>query len=118
MCILDGCNHKKKYGEYCYKHRRNFFIDNTKHPSKAIRIDRWTNKCSDYLRKDIIDNLCDPWYVYTDGTTTEDGITLENKGKQELFLLLTKNKNVKLGLNFSITKLLIFLIISIFNFIP
>ena len=19
MCILDGCNHKKKYGEYCYK---------------------------------------------------------------------------------------------------
>ena len=56
MCILDGCNHKKKYGEYCYKHRRNFLIDNTKHPSKAIRIDRWTNKCSDYLRKDIIDN--------------------------------------------------------------
>ena len=93
MCILDGCNHKKKYGEYCYKHRRNFLIDNTKHPSKAIRIDRWTNKCSDYLRKDIIDNLCDPWYVYTDGTTTEDGITLENKGKQELFLLLTKKIN-------------------------
>ena len=100
MCILDGCNYKEKYGEYCYKHRRNYLIDSS-NPSKNIIVDRWTGKCSDYLKQDIIDNLRDPWYSMTVGTTEENSIPLVNKTKQELFLLLTnkitslKNYNEK-----------------------
>ena len=58
MCILDGCNYKEKYGEYCYKHRRNYLIDSS-NPSKNIIVDRWTGKCYSYLKQDIIDNLRD-----------------------------------------------------------
>ena len=93
MCILDGCNSKGKYGEYCYKHRRNYLIDSNSHQSKAIIVDRWTNKCSDYLKKDIIDNLCDPWYFLTEGTVSNGGIMLAEKSKKELFLLLTNKIN-------------------------
>ena len=90
MCILDGCNYKEKYGEYCYKHRRNYLIDSSKHPSKTIIVDRWTNKCSDYLKKDILDNLCDKCYL---NEHKYDDIILSNKNKQELFLLLTNKIN-------------------------
>ena len=90
MCILDGCNYKEKYGEYCYKHRRNYLIDSSKHPSKTIRVDRWTNKCSDYLKKDILDNLCDKCYL---NGPEYNGIILADKRKQELFLLLTNKIN-------------------------
>jgi len=93
MCILDGCNSKEKYGEYCYKHRRNYLIDSNSHQSKTIIVDRWTNRCSDYLKKDIIDNLCDPWYFLTEGTVSDDGIILAEKSKKELFLLLTNKIN-------------------------
>tara|TARA_B100000214_G_scaffold134045_1_gene95313 strand:- start:1130 stop:2197 length:1068 start_codon:yes stop_codon:yes gene_type:complete len=93
MCILEGCNSKEKYGEYCYKHRRNYLIDSNSHPSKAIIIDRWTNKCSDYLKQDIIDNLCDSWYFWTDKGISDSGIILAEKSKKELFLLLTNKIN-------------------------
>ena len=84
MCILDGCNYKEKYGEYCYKHRRNYLIDSSKHPSKTIIVNRWTNKCSDYLKKDILDNLCDKCYL---NEHKYDDIILSNKNKQELIVL-------------------------------
>ena len=89
MCILDGCNYKEKYGGYCYKHRRNYLLDSST-PLKNIIVDRWTGKCSDYLKQDIINNLCYPLYSLTGCTTDEGGIPLKDKSKQELFLLLTK----------------------------
>ena len=90
MCIFEECNYKEKYGGYCYKHRRNYLIDNNNPSSNTIIVDHWTGKCSDYLKQDIIDNLCGPWYFWTEGTTAEDSITLVDKSKQDLFLLLTK----------------------------
>tara|TARA_B100000686_G_scaffold352201_1_gene453364 strand:+ start:1177 stop:2241 length:1065 start_codon:yes stop_codon:yes gene_type:complete len=89
MCILEGCNYKEKYGGYCYKHRRKYLIDSNNPSSKTIIIDHWTGRCSDYLKQDIIDNLCDSWYFCTE-STVEDGIPLADKSKKELFLLLTK----------------------------
>ena len=91
MCILDGCNYKEKYGEYCYKHRRNYLIDSNNPTSNKIIVDRWTNKCSDYLKQDIIHNLRDPSYFCNEGTN--DSLILVEKSKQELFLLLTKKIN-------------------------
>ena len=91
MCILDGCNYKEKYGEYCYKHRRNYLIDSNNPTSNKIIVDRWTNKCSDYLKQDIIHNLRDPSYFCNGGTN--DSLILVEKSKQELFLLLTKKIN-------------------------
>ena len=47
-----SCNHKCKYGEYCYKHRREYLIqDNT------ICRDRFTGLSKDYLKKDLIDYM-------------------------------------------------------------
>ena len=91
MCILEGCNYKGKYGEYCYKHRRNYLIDSNNPTSKTIILNRWTNKCSDYLKQDIIHNLRDPSYFCNEGTN--DSLILVEKSKQELFLLLTKKIN-------------------------
>ena len=90
MCILSDCNKKGKkiYGDYCYKHRRNYLIDSS-NQSKTIIIDRWTNKCSDYLKQDIIDNLRDSGYFCKE-CTTENNSTISEKSKQELFLLLLK----------------------------
>ena len=98
MCILDGCNYKGKYGEYCYKHRRNYLIDSSKHPSKTIIVDRWTNKCSDYLKKDILENLYDsgaPQVALAAGCYLALGqnYVLSQKSKQELFLLLASKIN-------------------------
>ena len=46
---LDGCNGYSRYGNYCYKHRRNYLIDE----NNLIVKDRFTNKISDYLVKDL-----------------------------------------------------------------
>mgnify|MGYP003970925445 FL=1 len=43
------CKHKCKYGEYCYKHRREFLIQNDE-----INRDRFTGLSKDYLKKDLI----------------------------------------------------------------
>ena len=87
MCILSDCDKKGKkiYGDFCYKHRRNYLIDKN---SNKIIIERWTNKSSDYLKKDFIDNLCNNWYLYD-----LDADDLGNKSKQELFLLLVNKIN-------------------------
>ena len=48
----NSCKHKCKYGEYCYKHRREYLIqDNT------ICRDRFTGLSKDYLKKDLIDYM-------------------------------------------------------------
>ncbi len=52
MCILDGCNSKNKYGEYCYKHRRNYLCK-----GKCIVIEKFTNKEADYLKNDIMNTI-------------------------------------------------------------
>lgn len=50
MCNEEGCSNNKikKYGGYCLKHRHKYLIyDN------LILYDRFTNKITDYLKKDI-----------------------------------------------------------------
>ena len=69
MCKKEDCNTKannKKFGGYCYKHRRKYLMDDDyrKHTCPMIIFDHWTNKCSDYLRTDIISYLRDNWYLY------------------------------------------------------
>ena len=92
MCIIDNCNYVEKHGNYCYKHRRNYLIDTS---SGKIILEHWTNKCSDYLKKDIIDNLCDSWYFWNQGhqNPASYGNMLVDKSKQELFLLLANKIN-------------------------
>ena len=56
MCIFLNnqllCNHKGKgkYGGYCYKHRRNYLVND----HQLIDRTKFTGQCSDYLKKDII----------------------------------------------------------------
>ena len=54
MCIFTNCHNKDKYGEYCYKHRREYLVDKD---TNRIILERWTNKCSDYLKEDILTTL-------------------------------------------------------------
>ena len=78
MCIFSHCNNKDKYGEYCYKHRRNYLIDSY---TNRIIIERWTNKCSDYLKDDILKNLHAFGYWPTENN------------KKQLFILLSEKIN-------------------------
>ena len=95
MCKKEDCNTKannKKFGGYCYKHRRKYLMDDDyrKHSCPMIIFDHWTNKCSDYLRTDIISYLRDNWYLYE---SQYNGINLTDKSKQELFILLASKMN-------------------------
>lgn len=47
-----SCKHKCNYGEYCYKHRREYLIQNN-----TICRDRFTGLSKDYLKKDLIDYM-------------------------------------------------------------
>ena len=47
-----NCQNKKKYGNYCSKHKRFHLIENN-----TISYENFTNKSSDYLKKDIINTL-------------------------------------------------------------
>lgn len=50
MCSINStCKGKVKYGGYCFKHREYYLLDD----KGIIRMDRFTNKISDYLVKDI-----------------------------------------------------------------
>ena len=46
------CKYKCNYGEYCYKHRREYLIQNN-----TICRDRFTGLSKDYLKKDLIDYM-------------------------------------------------------------
>ena len=78
MCIVNNCNNKDKYGEYCYKHRREYLVKENR-----IIVERWTNKCSDYLKKDILFTL--------DSFNISYETPIPNK--DNLFLLLTDEIN-------------------------
>ncbi len=79
MCIINSCSLKEKYGEYCYKHRREYLVDiNT----NQIIIEKWTNKSSDYLKNDIISTL---QQFNVNGCS--------NLNKKELFIILCDKIN-------------------------
>jgi len=50
--LNNSCNHKCNYGDYCYKHRREYLIVND-----TISRDRFTGLSKDYLKKDLIDYM-------------------------------------------------------------
>ena len=71
MCLK--CNSKNKYGEYCYKHRKYFLCNK----DDVIIHKYFTNKESDYLKKDIITTL------------KKYNISITTKSKHELFIILS-----------------------------
>ena len=48
----NNCKYKCNYGEYCYKHRREYLIQNN-----TICRDRFTGLSKDYLKKDLINYM-------------------------------------------------------------
>ena len=75
MCILSECQNKDKYGEYCCKHRRYYLVNNNQ-----ICFEKFTNKESDYLKKDIITTIESIHY-----TNYEE---IRVKKKKEAFIVL------------------------------
>lgn len=106
MCNFDNCENKikKKYGNYCFKHRREYLVSDN-----MILYDLFTFKSSDYLKKDIINTL---------KILFDDNIWLK-LGKNDLFNILkdyySKDKDiiipsvVKFTRNFITNENLIFL---------
>ena len=95
MCIENNCNNKvnKRYNGYCYKHRRKYLINEI---TNTIKIDTFTNKMSDYLKKDIILTL---WNYQNKDTAKWKGkreyinnMNLKTKG--EVFDLLLNVYNI------------------------
>ena len=75
----ENCGSKKKYGNYCFKHRCEYLINNDK-----INIQRFTDKSSDYLKNDIINTLI----FLKDYHNNNKILDYKKKSKNELFLLL------------------------------
>ena len=71
------CNHKCKYGDYCYKHRREYLIVND-----TISRDRFTGLSKDYLKKDLIE------YV-----KVKMGVKIDISDKKKLFDKVDKHIN-------------------------
>ena len=63
------CHGKSKYGNYCYKHRKNYLIINNK-----ISIERFTGLSKDYLKNDLI-----KYYRYTIGKGLNNLIPSKDK---------------------------------------
>lgn len=72
MCLK--CDNKNKYGDYCYKHRKNFLCNK----DDIIIPENFTNKESDYLKKDIIVTL------------KKYNTQFKTKSKHDLFIILSK----------------------------
>jgi hypothetical protein len=68
-----------KYGGFCYKHRREHLVDLN---SKRIKVANFTNRCSDYLKDDIICSILH----FSKKSLNDKGYTTWEK--QDLFLLL------------------------------
>ena len=84
MCKKEGCIkvvNNKNYGGYCYKHRREHLVDTG---SKRINLENWTDKCSDYLKEDIIHSIL----YFTKKLPIDQGCPTWNK--KDLFLLLSE----------------------------
>ena len=50
--LCNGCG-KVKYGGYCYKHRRNYLVND----KQTIEFNHFTSQSSDYLKKDIVKTI-------------------------------------------------------------
>lgn len=91
MCKKDDClgkENNKKYGGYCYKHRRGHLVDIK---TKRIKVDTWTDKCSDYLKEDIIHTIL--YLVSNDDTLLFNGENIMLKDKRYIFSLLSLEIN-------------------------
>tara|TARA_B100001094_G_scaffold75266_1_gene71664 strand:- start:638 stop:1648 length:1011 start_codon:yes stop_codon:yes gene_type:complete len=75
MCICVGCKNKKKYGLYCYKHKRYDLVRNN-----IILINKFTKKTNDYLKKDILNTL--------ENNNINKNNNIQTLKKKELFYLL------------------------------
>jgi len=75
MCILTECQNKCKYGDYCTKHKRHYLVS-----GDQINTMKFTNKESDYLKKDIITTVEAIHYTNYCG--------VRNKKKKDAFLIL------------------------------
>ena len=90
MCKKENCVAKvvnKKYGGFCYKHRRDHLVDVE---TKRIKLEYWTDKCSDYLKEDILYSIL----YFTKKLPVDQGCPTQ--GKKDLFLLLSEEiKKIK-----------------------
>lgn len=77
---LSKCNGKLRCGNYCYKHRRNFLIDE----NNLIIKDRFTNRLSDYL-------LTDLEYFYINKIDSK--FNKRSLSKKDIFNLISDNIN-------------------------
>jgi len=75
MCILKDCHNKDKYGEYCTKHRRRYLLS-----CDQINALKFTNKESDYLKKDIITTI--------EAIHGANYLGVRNTKKKDAFLIL------------------------------
>ena len=83
MCKKEGCAGKNnnKYGGFCYKHRREYLVDVC---TNRVKLENWTNKCSDYLKGDIITSIL----YYTKKLPIDQGCPTWDK--KDLFHLLSE----------------------------
>ena len=93
MCIENNCNNKvnERYNGYCYKHRRKYLINEV---TNTIKMDIFTNKVSDYLKKDIILTL---WNYQNKDNAKGKSEYINNmnlKTKGEVFDLLLNAYNI------------------------
>lgn len=83
MCNINNCNQKKKYGNYCYKHRDKYLLNS----NNMINFNKFTYKIKDYKVIDIKKTL--KFY----------NINIKNKKKNELYEILLdiliKNIDIK-----------------------
>ena len=87
MCKKEDCSGKGnniKYGGYCYKHRRGHLVETD---TKRIKLENWTDKCSDYLKEDIIHSIL----YFTKKLPIDQGCPTWDK--KDLFLLLSEEIN-------------------------
>ena len=86
MCKKEGCAGKNnnKYGGFCYKHRREYLVDVC---TNRVKLENWTNKCSDYLKGDIITSIL----YYTKKLPIDQGCPTWDK--KDLFHLLSEEIN-------------------------
>ena len=88
-CIfIEECNGKSKYGKYCYKHRENYLKINDK-----INIFNFTNKSSDYLKKDMI-KYHDQYFDKVKGENKEYYFEILKKLKESLDIFRYSEKEI------------------------
>ena len=85
----NSCKHKCKYGDYCYKHRREYLIVND-----TICRDRFTGLSKDYLKKDLIDYMKHKMRIKP--MISDKHLLFDEVSKSILSLILTPKKEASL----------------------